>query len=256
MKKTMMGLAAGLIFASIAAGRVKEGNVLEGVQPGADGKIDVVVIFPHQDDETIFTGGTLLTVKQDARVRTHVICLTLGELSGAKKVLKITPEHMGRIRSQELLSATAALGVDEVIQLQYHDQGLAALDPAALTQEIVDLLSRTGAEVVITFGADGITGHLDHRTLSKVVTAAFPQSRAQRLYYVSMPRRVDLFYSLKSHVHPQPPTLAVDIRPVKILKDLALHEHATQRDFSAIYTNLEMTGHIKHEWYTLAGENR
>ena len=256
MRKAMMGLVAGLVFASMAAGRVQEGDILEGVQPGADGKIDLVTIFPHQDDETIFAGGTLAKVKQDPRARTHVICLTLGELSSAKEVLKITPEQQGRIRTQELLSAAAALGVDEVIQLHYHDQGLASLDPAALTKEILDLIARTGAEVVITYGADGITGHIDHRTLSRAVTAAFPQSQAQKLYYVSLPRRLGLLYSLHSHARPRPPTLVVDIRPVKKLKDLALHEHATQRDFSGRFSTLEMTGHIKHEWFTLAGEKR
>jgi LmbE family N-acetylglucosaminyl deacetylase len=254
MKKAMTVFLAWLVFASVAAGRAKGGDILEGIQPGADGKIDVVTIFPHQDDETIFAGGTLLTVKQDPRARTHVICLTLGELSSAKEVLKITPEEQGRIRTQELLSAAAALSVDEVIQLHYHDQGLASLDQAALTKEIVELIARTGAEVVITYGADGITGHIDHRTLSQAVTAAFPQSQAQKLYYVSLPRRLSLLYSLYSHSRPRPPTLAVDIRPVKKLKNLALHEHATQRDFSGRFSTLEMTGKIKHEWFTLAGE--
>ena len=254
MKKAMMAGLALFLAASAATARVKPGDILAGVRPGADGKIDVVTIFPHQDDETIFVGGTLLTVKRDPRVRTHVICLTLGELSSAKEVLKITPEEQGRIRTQELLSAAAALEVDEVIQLHYHDQGLASLDPAALAKEIADLIARTGAEVVITYGTDGITGHIDHRTLSKAVTAAFPQSQAQKLYYVSLPRRLALVYSLHSHTRPQPPTLAVDIRSVKKLKDLALHEHATQRDFSGRFSTLEMTGKIKHEWFTLAGE--
>ena len=254
MKIAMVVGLALFLAASTATGRVKAGDVLAGVQPGADGKIDVVTIFPHQDDETIFVGGTLLTVKKDPRVRTHVICLTLGELSSAKEVLKITPEEQARIRTQELQSAAAALKVDELIQLKYHDQGLAKLDQAALTQEIVDLIARTGAEVVITYGADGITGHIDHRTLSQAVTAAFPQSQAQKLFYVSLPRRLAFLFSLYSHTRPKPPTLAMDIRPVRKLKSLALHEHATQRDFSGKFSDLKLMGAIKHEWFTLAGE--
>ena len=166
-----------------AAAAIPTGSLLDGVHPGPDGKINVITMFPHQDDETIFVGGTILKMKtEDPRVRVHIMCFTLGELSGAMKTLKITPEFQGKIRTKELEAAATVLKADEVIQLDYHDQGLAKADYNQLVQKALDGIEKTHAEVVITYGPDGMSGHIDHRTLSRAVTRRVPEKlRAKAL---------------------------------------------------------------------------
>lgn len=256
MKRWILVLLAIFLLSFAAWGRAKEHDPLAGVQPGPDGKIDVVAIFPHQDDETIFVGGTLLTVKKDPRVRTHVVCFTLGDLSSAKDYLRISGEELARIRVQELRSATTDLRVDELIQLEHPDQGLPKLAPETLAEEAREMIERTGAEVVITYGPDGMTGHVDHRALSAAVTAAFPQTPAQRLYYVSLPRFWARLVPNEARMLPAPATLKVNIRPVKKLKGLALCAHASQKFYSGWMLNVSMKNLFEHEWFALAAEKQ
>ena len=245
-----------LTLAFAARAELPVGSLLDGVKPGADGKIDVITIFPHQDDETIFAGGTILKMKQDPRVRVHIMCLTLGELSSAKEQLHITPELQGKIRVQELKAAAAVLQADEVIQMDYHDQGLAGADQTILRQKILDAIDKTGAEVVITYGPDGMSGHIDHRTLSKAVTDVFPQSKAQRLYYAALPKSLGPIYKAVNKVGYTEATIAIDIKPYKKLKKLAMYEHATQKFFSGTFTSPNIESWYDYEWFELAAENK
>jgi N-acetylglucosamine malate deacetylase 2 len=254
--KIKVALVLMMLLISLAArAEVPVGDLLTGVRPGPDGMIDVITVYPHEDDETIFTGGTILKMKEDPRVRVHILCATLGELSGAKNVLHITPEFQGKIRSQELRAAAAVLKADEVIQWDYHDQGLAKADQAELRRKVLDAVNATGAEVVITYGPDGMSGHMDHRTLSKAVTDVFPETKAQRLYYAAMPSSLGHIYKVVNHIGYTQADIAVDIGPYKQLKKLALDEHATQVFFSGS-TSTHVESLYDYEWFKLAAENK
>jgi LmbE family N-acetylglucosaminyl deacetylase len=55
-----------------------------------------------------------------------------------------------------------------------------------------ELFERTRAEVVITFGPEGVTGHVDHRVTGGIVALAFQQQgllhhKPRKLYYVVLP---------------------------------------------------------------------
>ena len=246
-----------LAFSMKAAAAIPNGSLLDGVLPGPDGRIDVITMFPHQDDETIFVGGTILKMKtEDPRVRVHIICFTLGELSGAMNTLKITPEFQGKIRTKELEAAATVLKADEVIQLDYHDQGLAKADYNQLVQKALDLMDKTHAAVVITYGPDGMSGHIDHRTLSRAVTDAFKKSSAQKLYYAALPASLGTIYSVYGKHGYTLADLKVDIRPYKKLKKLAMYEHTTQKFFSGPFTSLDAEVNRDFEWFKLAGQNK
>jgi len=255
MKKILLAITVSLIFGLSAVAGELGSDLLQGINPGPDGKIDVITILPHEDDETIFVGGTIMKMKQDPRVRVHIMCLTLGDMSNTNKVLKITPELQGRIRSAELRSAAAVLGADQVIQLDYHDQGLAGADQNALRQKILDTINSTGAEVVVGYGPDGITGHTDHKTGSRVVTEAFKQSRAQKLYYISLPRVASVIFAMGAQKRPMKPTVQVDIRPYKKLKMLAMDENATQKWFAGFFQHATMLNWFDFEYFALGADN-
>ena len=261
MKKFRFAIIALLVlaFSLRAAAAIPAGSLLDGVHPGPDGRIDVITMFPHQDDETIFVGGTILKMKtEDPRVRVHIVCFTLGELSGAMKTLKITPEFQGKIRTKELEAAATVLKADEVIQLDYHDQGLAKADYNQLVQKALDVMEKTQAAVVVTYGPDGMSGHIDHRTLSRAVTDAFSKSSAQKLYYAALPASLGAIYSIISKHGYTLADFKVDIRPYKKLKKLAMCEHTTQRFFSGTFASMDtgINGEQDFEWFKLAGQHK
>jgi LmbE family N-acetylglucosaminyl deacetylase len=246
-----------LLAAAAARAAAPTGDLLEGVAPGPDGMIDVLTVFPHQDDESS-AGGTLLGIKDDPRVRIHLACLTLGDRSDARFFLGIKGEYLGRIRSGELVSAAAVYEAKEVIQLDYHDQGLKAADREDLINKIAGIIARTGAEVVITFDPSGLTRHPDHVTCSAAATQAFSRSGAHRLYYVTQPwwlflqtSTITPFHEKAPHV---PPTFKVKIRKQLTLKRLAFYEHASQKHFSLVGVIMEKDLLIPYEWFALAVE--
>jgi LmbE family N-acetylglucosaminyl deacetylase len=263
MKKIWILVLALSMLGTQAFARVEKGDLLEGVKPGPDGMIDVLTVFAHQDDESIPGGGALLKMKKDPRVRIHIMCLTLGDMSEAKDWLKITPAHLGRIRSEELETAAAVYQAEQVIQLQYHDQGLTSADQEQLVAEVRQVIEQVGAEIVITHEPSGTTGHPDHITTSRTATQAFPASCAQRLYYVTVPRYIYVIRSAFSPVLnpggeiPDPvwPTLRVNIREEKKLKHLAMYSHASQKHFSLVGIGMDMMGVIPAEWFALADTN-
>lgn len=240
-----------LLISGPAYGRAPEGSLLSGVKAGPDGMIDVLAVFAHQDDESIFAGGTLLMVKEDSRVRLHLLCLTLGDLSGAMDELDITARHQDEIRSEELETAAAVYGTEEVIQFEYHDKGLAGADHEELINRIARVMARTSAELVITHDPAGVTGHPDHQVCSRVTTEAFHQSRGRRLYYATLPAW--LYGALYHGAHDYaPPTVRVDISEKRKLKKLAMYSHATQKHFSEVGWAMGVMALFRHEYFALA----
>jgi LmbE family N-acetylglucosaminyl deacetylase len=156
----------------------------------------------------------------------------------------ITPERMAEIRSAELKSVGAVVKADEIVQWDYHDQGLVKVDPKELSSRILDFINRSGAEVVIGYGPDGVSGHVDHVVGCQRVLEAFKSSHAQKLYYVNVPKAVYPVYYLSRQIlyiynpkwfpgkdKPLPTTVKVDIRCYRKMKLLSLDEHASQKFF-------------------------
>jgi N-acetylglucosamine malate deacetylase 2 len=226
------------LLAGAAQAAIPEADLLAGVAPGPDGMIDVVNIMSHPDDESAYAGGTLAKLKKDPRVRLHVVCLTVGDMSDARWFMQISKEEMARVRTKELNDAARALGADEVIQLSYHDQGLKPADREKLIADVVEIMQRTGAEVVITQDPGGVTHHPDHVTCSAAVTAAFPRGPASRLYYATLPPGRYLYGTLTSPFHepgkPAKPTLQVDISAELPQKQKALEAHVSQMRHSLV----------------------
>ena len=197
----------------------------------------------------------MIKLKQDPRVRVHILCMTLGDLSPAKDTLGITPEKMAKIRSEELQSVATVIKADEVIQWDYHDQGLEKADQKELYSRILDAINKTDAEVIIGYGPEGITLHPDHVIGYQRTLEAFKASHAQKLYYVNVPKALYPIYHIYSKTNPLPATMKVDIRGCRKLKLLALDEHASQKYFIGPMERLEFSVVFNYEYFTL-GESK
>ncbi len=225
-----------LILLTAQCADVPHGDLMDSVKADGVGRINVTAVFSHPDDESFYTGGTLLKMKKNPAVRLHIVCLTNGNKDEAKDNLGVTEERLAVLRIRELEYAAHILGADSVDCLDYDDQGLASADRKALMRRIIDALARTKADIVITHDPYGISGHPDHIVCSAVTSAAFQASRAQRLYYVTMTParyRFNLIFALSDDpAERSRPTIAVDISGEKTMKKLALYSHVTQHHFS------------------------
>lgn len=233
--------------------KLPEGDLLQGVKPDAQGRIDILTVFSHQDDESIYGGGAVLKALEDPRVHLHILCMTFDQTSGAKDALGITPDHIGRIRVKELETAAAVYGAEEVIQFQYPSRTLGKQDPEKLISEIKGVIDKTGAEIVLTHDPAGITGHWDHVACSKVATEAFQRSQAQVLYYPVFPKSFYpiflAFQPYRGHGTPAAPDFKVDIRKEKKLKRMACYAHASQMRFTSVGNLTELFLLMNDEYF-------
>jgi LmbE family N-acetylglucosaminyl deacetylase len=185
----------------------------------------LLVILPHPDDESFPVGGTLARYAA-AGMRVILVSATRGEAG----VPDLAPAEAARLRSAELQAAARALGAEQVIFLDYVDGTLAEFK-SDITARLVQLLRQFHPEAVITFGADGISGHPDHVALSECVTRSFQQSGLSgRLFYIAPSEATQQGCGIPPS--PQQITKAVasiDITDFRIPKLRAMQAHASQK---------------------------
>ena len=171
----------------------------------------LLAVFAHPDDESIACGG-LLARCAELGARVVLLCATHGEYRSGER-----DERLFETRAQELTNAAAALGIAEVILLDYPDGYLPWVDEATLEARIIAETRRINPDVVITFGDDGLYWHPDHIAVYERTTAAVQSmgAEAPALYYVTMPpgqmrKLVDEWRHNESTAMETPPVLGID----------------------------------------------
>ncbi|MDD3539449.1 MAG: PIG-L family deacetylase [Atribacterota bacterium] len=134
----------------------------------------ILVITPHPDDAEFGTAGTVARWIAEGKSVIYAVC-TNGE-KGTDDI-NMDPKVLATIRKQEQLAAARILGVEEVIFLDYPDQGLE--DTSEFRKDIVRLIRTYRPETVITVDPyRRYIWHRDHRITGQVVLdAVFPYAR-------------------------------------------------------------------------------
>lgn len=185
----------------------------------------VMTVLPHPDDESFAAGGVLALFAPDPEVSTVTLCLSRGGKSGAMDKVGLPASRESVIREQEYRTATTILGVDKAVIWDYMDGEIDQAGKRDLQERIRREIEDNRADVVITYGPEGITGHPDHKICSKITREAAREAGAARLFMVSAPAAMARCV-LRQDV--LPPTHAVDIRRIYPIKMLALKAHASQ----------------------------
>lgn len=164
----------------------------------------LMTIFAHPDDESFSLAGSLARAT-NAGYPVAVVCATRGEEGKIADPALATQENLGQVREQELRAAMAAVGVSDVVFLDYIDGHLAEADQMEALAKVVYQIRRFQPDVVVTFGPNGGYGHVDHVAIHRLATAGvsaaaepanFPEQlskditphRARKVYYSAFPR--------------------------------------------------------------------
>ncbi len=142
----------------------------------------VIAIFAHPDDEALGPSGTLATLAEDHEV--YLICVTSGEAAGKTNAEKLS---IGQIRRGEVIKSARILGIKEVFFLGYEDGTLCNSIYHQLAEDIKKKVEELRPEVLLTFEMHGVSGHIDHITVSFVTSFVFKKySFVKKLmYYVT-----------------------------------------------------------------------
>ena len=139
-------------------------------------------VWAHPDDEAYLSAGLMAEFRHHGD-RVVVVTATLGEL-GTSDPATWPPERLAKRRHFELCNSLAAVGVDELRLLGYADGMCDRGDgTAAIAAHIADV----EPDLIVTFGPEGMTGHPDHRAISRWTTDAWASTRPSAdLWYATL----------------------------------------------------------------------
>ena len=172
----------------------------------------LIACLAHPDDEAFGFAGTLRRAA-DAGWRTVLVCATRGEVGEISDPALATPETLGTVREAEMRCAAGAVGLHDLVWLDWRDSGMAGTaenaDPRAfmnapahqIVEQLTALFRAEQPEIVVTFDPSGGYGHPDHIAIHRHCLAAVAASSDSgghrdlgsswdgiRGYYVVFPR--------------------------------------------------------------------
>ncbi len=128
-------------------------------------KKTLFVLTAHPDDEAFGPSGTI--AKLSGKHAIYVLCATRGEVGLGKH------PDLGKIREKELRESAKILGVKDVFFLGFTDGTLSNSLYHQLAEKIEAKAEIYKPEIFITFEPKGVSGHIDHITVSMVTTYVF-----------------------------------------------------------------------------------
>ncbi len=139
------------------------------------------VVVAHPDDDTFGCAGTVALHAEDPEFRFVLVHATAGEAGQIAEGSGATRERLGEIRRDEDRRSWVALGrePDRHECLGYADGGLGDVPFDELVDRVAAIFREDPPDVVVTFGPDGVTGHVDHVTVGKAATEAFHRCRVE-----------------------------------------------------------------------------
>lgn len=134
----------------------------------------ILGIWAHPDDESFMIGGILAQAIRNGQT-VGCITATKGE-SGVQDELRWPAARLGEIRSAELAAALKVLGVTQHHWLGYADGHCSDVEDTTAVAELVKLIDRFKPDTIIAFAPDGLTGHEDHKAVSRWTNCAAIES--------------------------------------------------------------------------------
>lgn len=189
----------------------------------------LLAVTAHPDDESFIFGGAL-AMHARAGGKAGLLCLTDGQAGRTGGLC--TQEELGRVRREELRRAVAVLGIPHLFTPGLMDGGLDAVGDARGARIVREHADRFQADVLLTFGPEGASGHPDHKACFRWCVEA---SGVRRVYVMSWPLGG---LEMPRKTTPLPPTAVVDISPLGDLVRRAFLEHKTQQDHLALHEQI------------------
>jgi len=139
----------------------------------------LVVVIAHPDDEVTF--GPLLGHYAKQGVEVHLVCVTSGQ-QGTMNTDIPAGDELAAAREAEITAAAVQYGINPPRLLRFQDGQLDSLSDAEiddLKTRVRDIFDEVGAQIVITFGPDGMTGHADHIAVGAITTELVAEMQAE-----------------------------------------------------------------------------
>jgi LmbE family N-acetylglucosaminyl deacetylase len=199
----------------------------------------LLLLLAHPDDESFMLPGAAMHAAAAGR-RVALVCATRGQAGSAGDPPLVSRDALPTTREAELRAACAILGIAVVAVLDHEDKLLEQADANVLREVLVGHIRRERPAVVVTFDPEGVSGHVDHKTIGRraldaVTAAADPRyaptlGAPQRVRRVVWPAPILVWHEWRPEVLAERwgVDYLVDTRALRERKSAALRAHRTQ----------------------------
>jgi LmbE family N-acetylglucosaminyl deacetylase len=191
----------------------------------------ILCCFAHPDDESFGVGAILARAVAEGN-RVVLVTATPGDAGFLPPEAAAAGLTQAEIRGAELRNAAAALGIQRLELLDYRDGHLAEVPPDDLVARLRAVAAEESPAVILTFGPNGITGHADHKAISRAATRLFYEleraGTCKALFFAALPKEAAAGMGLEG-VEADPNT-EVDTAAYLDAQIRALRCHASQPD--------------------------
>ncbi len=221
----------------------------------------ILVVTAHPDDETYFAGALRQAVESGGEVR--LVCGTLGENGRSYLAYECEADQLQRIRHAELLASATAIGISQVEIGGYPDGSLSE-HVESFMRQIENAIQNYQPDIVLGYGPDGYTGHMDHVA---AYTAAVRAAETHNALYAAFalppePYRTELMGLLRAKrkhgVYAEYENVcepSVSVQADSAFKSSLLQHHASQLQGLNPYIAFgeDLGGHLMtHEYFYIS----
>jgi len=192
----------------------------------------IVAIFAHPDDEAFGPGGTLAQLALTNDV--YLITATGGEAGQCS--LEEPIKNLSSVRKKELLTSAKILGIKKVFFLGFEDGTLSNNLYHRLAQEIENIIKPLTPDTLLTFEPHGVSGHIDHITISLVTTYLHTRKNyGKELWFYCISKNArkrepdDYFIYFPEGYSSQEIDITMNVKDVWQTRVAAIHAHASQK---------------------------
>ena len=197
----------------------------------------ILFVTAHPDDESYSVAGTMLR-NHEAGGASYVACATFGEKGKSHIKRNVTSRQLKMLRKKELMAASRYLKVSELLMSGLPDTELGRKSNQNIFfKRLLPFAAKHRPELIISFGKDGISGHIDHISVGKVAKKVARKLKVPFLTFSAPPalhKSMEVLKRRRMHgkyvklLKRQPHDIEIKVDPKKKLK--ALHFHKSQLD--------------------------
>ncbi|MBO1199251.1 bacillithiol biosynthesis deacetylase BshB2 [Staphylococcus simiae] len=182
----------------------------------------VLVIFPHPDDETFSSAGTIANYINQGVPVTYA-CLTLGQMGrNLGNPPFATRESLPEVREKELEDACKVIGITDLRKMGMRDKTVEFEPHDYIDNMVKSLIEETNPSLIISF-YPGYAVHPDHEATADAVIRT-----VERMPQEERPRLTLVAFSNDAAEHLGEPDIQNDISQYKDMKIKAFEAHASQ----------------------------
>lgn len=203
----------------------------------------ILFVTAHPDDESYLAAGTMLE-NHKAGGTSYVVCATFGEKGKSHVKRKVTSGQMKRLRKRELLAVSKFLKVSGLLMPGLPDAELGKKsNQDVFFKKLLTFASKHRPSLVVSFGKDGISGHVDHISVGKVAKKVARELKVPFLAFSAPPdlrKSIEVLKGRRKHgkyvkaLKHQDHDIKIPINPTLKLKALHLHksQHGSEGPFA------------------------